>query len=306
MSLWNKLKKYLDFSRSERSGILLLCGLILVTLALKIYLPGRNISGETDFSAYEREIALFFQSVDSLQAAVPAKGGNTDVAYFYFDPNTVSDVEWKQLGLNERQVRNIRNYQAKGGHFRRKEDVKRLYTLPATMYETLEPYIRIAEQRSATGSAPARMLPQNVETSFPVREKSVRILELNAADSVSLVQLPGIGPVIAARIVRYRRLIGGFSAIAQLNEVYGIDSTLVSRLEDRLSADSSMIRKITINVAGFGELATHPYLTDEQVRGILYYRRLQKSIATLDELVANNILSLETAQRVAPYLSFEK
>jgi DNA uptake protein ComE-like DNA-binding protein len=301
------LKKYFRFSRSERSGILLLCGLILVTLAVKIYLPRRDISEKPDFSAYEREIASFLQSVDSLQANISVEREDEEVTYFYFDPNAVSDGEWKQLGLNERQIRNIRNYQAKGGRFRKKEDVKKLYTIPVTLYEALEPYIRIEEQQAAVGiDTPKKVLPERTETGFPAREKSVRILELNAADSADLVQLPGIGPVIASRIVKYRKLIGGFSTVTQLNEVYGTDSALVSRLKDRLSADIGMIRKIAVNNASFGELVAHPYLTGEQVRGILYYRRLQQSVNTLDELVRNNILSLETAQRVAPYLSFER
>ena len=36
-----------------------------------------------------------------------------------------------------------------------------------------------------------------------------RLLDLNRADSADLLPLPGIGPVFASRIIRYRDLLGG-------------------------------------------------------------------------------------------------
>jgi DNA uptake protein ComE-like DNA-binding protein len=304
MPQWDDFKKYFDFSRSERFGILALCGVLLVTLAVRVYMPFRDVTAETDFSVYEEEIASFLQSVDSLQTAdMPETDieSASEIAYFYFDPNTVADEGWKKLGLNERQIRNIRNYQAKGGRFRRKEDVKKLYTIPIVLYESFSPYIRIAEEQE---NIRPKQLTATITASAPTKTKLS--MELNAADSAALTQLPSIGPVLASRIVKYRRLTGGFSAVAQLGEVYGIDSARTALLSPYLSVDSSLIRKIPINKATLKELSIHPYLTDEQARGILYYRRLQKTVTTLDELIKNNILLPEEARRIAPYLSFEQ
>ena len=43
-------------------------------------------------------------------------------------------------------------------------------------------------------------------------------LELNSCDSLSLVALPGIGPVLSVRIIKYRNLLGGFAAVEQLRK----------------------------------------------------------------------------------------
>lgn len=48
------------------------------------------------------------------------------------------------------------------------------------------------------------------------------LLDINHADSLTLQALPGIGPVLAARIIKYRNRIGCFDSTAQLLEIYGI------------------------------------------------------------------------------------
>jgi competence ComEA-like helix-hairpin-helix protein len=233
---------------------------------------------------------------------------------FYFDPNRTTDEEWGKLGLNERQIRNIRNYQAKGGQFRRKEDVKKLYTIPAPQYQLLEPYIRIAgnessvkpETRTKTDTRESgNRAVSSPQTNLTPEPRSPKLMELNTADSSLLTQLSGIGPVLAARTVKYRNRIGGFANITQLGEVYGINQELVERLTSQLSVDSSLIRKIPVNTATFKDLVSHPYLNEQQVRGILNYRKLQNRINNLDELVKNHILEREDAEKVRPYLIFE-
>ncbi len=54
----------------------------------------------------------------------------------------------------------------------------------------------------------------------PVRKRP--ILNLNICDSASLEALPGIGPVLSSRIIKYRNLIGGYVSVDQLKEVYGL------------------------------------------------------------------------------------
>ena len=68
----------------------------------------------------------------------------------------------------------------------------------------------------AQGEKTAR--PYTTSNKAPVR------VNLNSADTTELMRVRGIGPVFARRIVKYRRLIGGFKAKEDLQKVYGIDA----------------------------------------------------------------------------------
>ncbi len=56
-------------------------------------------------------------------------------------------------------------------------------------------------------------------------------LSLNTATAADLESLPGIGPVLAARIVAYREQSGPFRSIDQLIEVAGIGPAVVGSLD---------------------------------------------------------------------------
>lgn len=56
----------------------------------------------------------------------------------------------------------------------------------------------------------------------PRAKASPKVVHLNTATEADLVQLPGIGPALAKRILEHRRQVGGFKRIEQLLEVKGI------------------------------------------------------------------------------------
>jgi DNA uptake protein ComE-like DNA-binding protein len=131
------------------------------------------------------------------------------------------------------------------------------------------------------------------------------LLEINSADSASLDRLPGIGPVLSSRIIKYRNLIGGFVSVDQLKEVYGLKEETFNMISTRLYADSLLIRKIKINKADYRELIRHPYFQRSEVPGILKYRELQGKITGIDVLIDNNLISPETYKKIRAYLDFD-
>ena len=66
----------------------------------------------------------------------------------------------------------------------------------------------------------------------------VRALDLNRATAGELEALPGIGPVLAGRIVEHRRVHGAFRSPDELLAVRGIGPRLLDRLRARVRTDS--------------------------------------------------------------------
>lgn len=296
-----------SFSPKERRGILTL----LVILILLIFFRANMhlfFSGEDDRVDPEfiNEVEAFLQSSSSSenQTATVSSSQNTNIEsyksnsthsqLFYFDPNTITDSEWKKLGISNDQLRVINNYKQSGGKFFKKEDLRKIYGIDGNTYARLEKYIKIK-----------RTIPKTEEIAESSKE-AIPVIEINTADTFRLTLLRGIGPVYARRICKYRDLLGGFSSKEQLKEVYGITDELVSLIDSTIRVDRERIRKIDINKADFAELIRHPYLNEYQTKAIIQYRQFKERINDLRELVSNNILDEDTYARMESYLKVNK
>ncbi len=137
------------------------------------------------------------------------------------------------------------------------------------------------------------------QTQYPKKSLS---FELNTADSLDLVQLYNIGPVIARRILKYRSLLGGYVRREQLREVYGIDSARYNDIAPHLTVDPSRITPIDINTADIDRLKRHPYLDYYQAKAIIRLREERGAYAGVRDILNIPIIDSETFTRIEPYL----
>lgn len=84
---------------------------------------------------------------------------------------------------------------------------------------------------AATGPAAGTRAAGDKETAGAEAGK----ISINAAGRDELAGLPGIGPVLAERIVEYRRDHGPFRALTELKKVNGIGEGKFNRLKDRIT-----------------------------------------------------------------------
>jgi DNA uptake protein ComE-like DNA-binding protein len=136
------------------------------------------------------------------------------------------------------------------------------------------------------------------------RVSEVQYIDLNRADSLDLLPLPGIGPVFSSRIIRYRDLLGGFVTHEQLREVYGLPAETVEMMKLRTVIDSAAVRKMDLDSVSFRELLRHPYFQIELVRELMEFRDLMGPIHSLEALKINNLVSDSTLRRISPYLKW--
>ncbi len=302
-------KDYLAFTRRERRGIFVLLVIVLLQTAILAYLryfPSKEPL--RDFSKFEKEVNDFYSSLDTAgndehespqadyeqarQTASMVKKNKSEL--FSFDPNNLPFEDWQRLGFSEKQARVIKNYESKGGKFRSKEDVKKMFCITEKEYARIEPYITIPET-----------IHGNNETGKKKYERQKIMVDIGVADSVELMQLKGIGPSFARRISLYREKLGGFVSLAQLQEVWGFtDSLYQSLLPFIFLRDSSNIRKINLNDADFKELSNHPY-GGYKLSGIICNYRKQHPFKSVEEIKKIPLVNDELYSKLAPYLVVE-
>ena len=141
-------------------------------------------------------------------------------------------------------------------------------------------------------------------TKDPDRSPQLSPININTADSIQLLPLPGIGPVYAGRIIKYRNLLGGFAVIDQLYEVYGLKEETIRLIGDHIKVDSTAIRKINLDSASFRKLLRHPYLQLEDVKALVNYRDFRGRIGSFQEVRDNNLLPDSTLKKISPYIQF--
>lgn len=80
-------------------------------------------------------------------------------------------------------------------------------------------------------------LANPLATTKSAPEPGSAVVNLNTATADELVALPGIGPVLAGRIVEYRERQGQFVTVDELSSVTGISARLVDELRPLVTVD---------------------------------------------------------------------
>ena len=86
-----------------------------------------------------------------------------------------------------------------------------------------------AETSVPSADAASKVLSENL----PHESNDGRI-DINSATFEEFKSLPGIGPAIAERIIRYRGVNGRFDVVEDLTEVSGIGDKTIEKLRERL------------------------------------------------------------------------
>ena len=263
---------------------------VIVILVLAcIFRPMRKSLSDATLHDLDSLLALRQAAIEQQQQQQAEKPQEVaELHPFPFNPNTITEEEWKQIGLTDRQVRSIMNYKAKGGRFYSKSDVEKLYAISEEEYAQLEPFIVLPEvARGNTSKPTAKKQESQVFDDKPQPEKkAIPVVDLNTVDSTTLVELPRMGGYMASRIIAFRDKLGGFVEVAQLLDVKGLDSTRFAAMRPYLLIGDTETRRIDVNRADFKTLVSHPYLSYEQVKRIFRQRETRGMIKNWAQLEA--------------------
>ncbi len=323
--LHRAVQDYFGFSVSEARGFLVLMGIVVLALLAPFALDLWPTHSPEPSPADRRQL-------DSLLAGLEIKAAETrperryasrntetpenespdalPVRLFAFNPNQISSEQWQQLGLPRWLAERILKYRAKGGTFRKKEDLLRIYDFSEETYQRLEPYIQLPDGRAARADGPPAVESSPAsEASAPPppspkpTPKATFTFDLNTADTTELKRVYGIGSKLSARIVKKRGEFGGFHDLNQVREVWGLDSVVVDELFKHATLRNPQLRRLNVNSATFEQLR-HPYLKFHVARAIIAYRQQHGPFGSPNDLLNVKVLDVKTLEKLTPYLEF--
>ena len=221
---------------------------------------------------------------------------------FAFDPNTASETDFQRLGLPDRTVKSILNYRDKGGRFRKKEDLEKIYTLDEEDYARIASYATFSEiYANAEASRPVVYAG-----GFAAASKKNSIsgpVDINRASVEVWTTLPGIGETRARQLVNYREELGGYSSVAQVAELHGLPDSVFQRIRPNLVIESTDIRKINLNTVSVTDLDAHPYISKRQAELIIAYREQHGAFSSSEDLSKMRAFSDQVwLAKIRPYL----
>ncbi len=275
-SSWQKLQNLAKMRKYQATGLVALIFLILgyqvavfTHKAAVLKITANHDLPDTVYVYMDRVDTLSVERKESKHSPKAKEVRRTYakrvVESFTFNPNTVSAEELERLGFSEKQAQSIVNYREKGGRFHRKEDFAKSFVVSDSVYQRLEDYIDIP------------------------------LLDLNLADSAAFDALPGIGPYFAAKMVRYREELGGYSRKEQLLNIWKFDEEKLQKITDLIFVDSKFSGAYPLWTLPADSLRLHPHIRSwTTARNIVLYRQTSpKSQWTLAGLHKNGVITDE-------------
>ncbi len=296
----NFLNNFFGFNKQQRNGLLLLCIISFSLLLIRIIYPYFITPG----NVVVKNLPLVERKLDSAYENSQKQFSNNysedkkEYNLFVFDPNTVSLDQLLQLGFKEKTAKTFLKFRDKGFVFKEKKDLQKVYGISDNFFAQLEPYILIENKKVSENKDQPK---EETAISAAAKNTEKEKIELNSADSLTLIELNGIGPAFAKRILKYRSILGGYTNIQQLKEVYGFNDELYEKVKNVFKIDASLVKKIDLNKDEFKTINKHPYLSYELTKTIFDWRR--KSTITVQSL--KDIINDESVyNKLLPYLQF--
>jgi competence protein ComEA len=308
------IKDYFTFSKKERVAITVLFLLIACFVAMPYLYTGKpqppppnNILAEyiekskkegTGMSDDEKTTPYVAAGESGLKEKPAAKKES-----FPFDPNTLPQEGWQRLGLAEKTARTIVNYRNKGGKFRRPADINKIWGIKKEDAERLLPFVRLAVETPA--SQTQSFMQKEVTATKPAARKIPAAVEINTATEKEWVSLPGIGEVLAKRILKFREHAGGFTTIEQVRKTYGLADSVFQRISAYLKIDVKFLPQLDLNTVSAYDLRRRLNIDDAVARAMVAYRKRSGPYLSIDDLKKIVLMSDTLFQRIAPLVKVE-
>lgn len=285
------MKSHFKFSKKERSGIFFL--LLLIVVAQCVYFFA-------DFSAEavpvdKQEITAFQNRIDSLKAIK-----NKKPERFPFNPNYITDYKGYELGMSVNEIDRLLAFRETGKFVNSATQFQEVTKVSDSLLNEIRTYFKFPDWVKKGGQAKAK----TAKTARSVVANIIR-KDLNTVTADELKLISGIGPTLSARIVKFRKRLGGFLIDEQLTDVFGLKPEVAHLVLSRYTVlTRPEVTKININEATAYEISSVAYLSYAVSKEIVSLRDKKGVLSSFDELIKITEFPVEKISRIGLYLKF--
>lgn len=264
-------KSHFEFDNQQRSGILLLCSLIVgLFCVLYFYTPQPVLLLDICSPQIVKQQAYVDSlRLDALERKKPKR--------YPFNPNFISDYKAYTLGLTAAQFDRLSRYRSKNKWINSLKDFKVVTKASDSLMAIIGPLFKFPDWVVKSSSSPQK----TSSLALSYKDK----IDLNVATSAQLQQVRGIGPALSARIISYKDKLGGFSVDKQLLSVWGLSERVVASVLAAFTVKTpKQIHQISVNTASASDIATISGISYDLAKQIWEFRVLRQKIVSLSEL----------------------
>ncbi len=258
-----KSRGFYLYSKKERIGILVFSFVSFLMILIPYWIPRKAMPDlETITSEGQKWKAILAKDSNH------AKPITVATYLFPFDPNKISVEEWQTLGVPAVLAKRIINYRDKGGQFRKPDDLRKIWGMSVALADQLIPYMRIEIR----------------EPVFIPEKRVIQPIDINTANLEDWKSLPGIGSVLAERIIQYRERSHGFGSSKELRSVFGIKDSLLEQLQPFLRVNENTLQRLPLNRASAYQIESKTGIPPQIAKQIVKWRQENGWFSAIDEL----------------------
>lgn len=280
----NYIHKYFYHTRSERTGTLVLLALIVLSIGFRYVQLNSSNGSEARYSdqLVQQAQSFFLKESDSNLM------NNDSVSLNPFNPNEATKEELIASGLPPRIANILIHYREKGGVFRTKEDLKKIYGVTPLLFSALESRILLPEPKTF-----ANYFPKN----YSIKSDAPKACVLKKFDPNTVTEEELLAMGLEKRVVKiwlnYRIAGKIFRKKEDVEKIYGITPEVFYKIKDSIQLNDNQL--IVKNLNNANKLQTAKFTASESMT------KLDINTATVEELLRLHGIGHTFASRIVKY-----
>ena len=286
------VKSFLNYSKSQRIGILLFFGIII--LVQGIYFFYDFTAKETIDKEQSKWLALQ-STVDSLKL----NNKNYKPTIYPFNPNFITDFKGYKLGMSVEEIDRLLAYRAQNKFVNSAAEFQVVTKVSDTLLKAISPYFKFPDWVKNNKNNSQEFAKNDFS-----KPGKIIVLDINQATKEDLMKVYGIGDKISDRILEQKDKYGAFVSMEQMDDIWGLSPEVLEKLKSSFAVKSvTNCKKININNASVKELTQFPFFRYQLAKDIVVFRTMKGDLK-IEDLSKIKGFPLEKIKIIALYLEF--